>query len=242
MRRIIRKFDSKDIKRESPISISDPETLDEDEPILKMSPSATKKRRLENTPESVCVSSPLSSLELSELGDPQTIPAQNNTSDARKSTDPIDGSPGIWNGRLRRQRLDYLESDPEEDPWSEEEDMAGGYEFNGEEDLDKGMVVGKEQRPHQELNSALSKLKISIMCLERAHFAMLWAEQLFILKSNLTAFLGEALIRIQKELQTSILDEIGILLTYDTDRRNTISRLSILCRGCQAGHHPIFNS
>ena len=236
MRRLKRKLDSENVKSETPSS--DPESLNEDEPILRMPSSATKKRRLENTPESTCVSSRQSSLEFSELGDPQTIPAQNSYPNARKSTDPIQGSSRIWNLRLRRPRLEYLESDADDVPWSEEEDMADGYDLNGKEDVDKGMVVGKEQRPHQELNSALSKLKTSIMCLEKAHFEMLWAEQLFILKSNLTTYLEDGLIPIQKELQTSIVDKIGILLTHDTDRRNAMSSLPILRRGCQAGHYP----
>jgi hypothetical protein len=182
------------------------------------------------------VSGSQSSLECTERGDSQTSPAQNSYPDSRKSTDPIQGGSRIGKGRLRRQRSEYLESDSDDFPGSEEEDMADVYNLNRKEGL--GMVERKEQRPHQELNSALSKLKISIMCLEKAHFGMLWAEQLFVLKANLTTCLEDGLIPIQKELQTSILDKIGILLMHDIDRRNAMSSLSILCRGCQAGHFP----
>jgi hypothetical protein len=236
MGRVKRKLDSKNMKRETPSS--DSESVYEVEPILKMPSSATKKRRLESTPESACVSGSQRPLEFSERGDPRTIPAQNSCPASRKSTDPVKGSSRIGNGRLGRQRSEYWGSDADDFPWSDEEDMADGYNINRKEDVDKGMAVGKEQRPHQELHSALSKLKTSIMCLEKAHFGMLWAEQLFILKSNLTTCLGDGLIPIQKELQTSILDKIGILLMHDIDRRNAMSSLSILCGGCQAGHCP----
>jgi hypothetical protein len=232
MRRATRKPYRKNRKREAPSS--DSEDLFDDKPILKMPSSTTKKRRLENTPESTCVSGRQSSLEFSERGDPQTSPAQNSCPDGRKSTDPIQGSSRIGNGRLRRQRSEYLGSDADDFSGSEEVDMADGYNLNRMEDL--GMVVRKDQRPHQDLNSALSKLKTSIMCLEKAHFGMLWAEQLFLLKSNLTIYLKDGLNPIQKELQTSILDKSGILLIHDIDRRNAMPSFSVLCRSCQAGH------
>lgn len=190
------------VKREPPAS--DPKTREDDtlDSIEVQSPP-TKRRRSEKTRDSSYVPARQGSLELAG-------PSHDDNSGTQKSTDPIDDDSGIWTGRLRGKKFDFTWPDFDFDS-SEEEEGTIPY-GNVDDETASTLSIDEEACPHQELHSALSKLKTAISRLEKAHFGILWTEQTSFLKSNLNNYLAEGLTSISGEFRRSFVSSIGILL------------------------------
>jgi hypothetical protein len=189
------------VKREPPIS--DPKTREDDLlASIEVQSPPTKRRRSEKTRDSSYVPNRQGSLELAG-------PSHDDNSGTQKSTDPIDDDSGIWTGRLRGKKFDFTWPEFDFDSSEEEEETIPYDEVDDE--TGSTMSIDEEACPHQELNSALSKLKTTISRLEKAHFGILWTEQTSFLKLNLSNYLAEGLASIKGQLRRSFWNETGIL-------------------------------